>query len=343
MKARLLISVLGIAVAVPFVMGQARSAKRSASRPTSQPASRAASGRAAKPRWQKPKRGPFPIRWVNPRDKKLPGVKHHTFHSDSMNCEVGFNIYTPPDYATSDKRYPVIYWLHGGSSGVEAVGIGHSAILHKAILQKQIQPMIMVFPNGANGAGLYYDSVDGTIMIETALMKELIPFIDKNYRTIPSREARAIEGFSGGGFGALKFAFEYPELFCSVVAGSPALVNWASMSSSEGHGGKERLRRMWNNDRKAFESEHPSMLAKKNADIISAKLRIRIVLGSDERLKQIGIDAFHELLNKLNLPHEYEVLEGINHDRRAVYRMRGLQGFQFHVASFSRAREQARR
>ncbi|MHC4442290.1 MAG: alpha/beta hydrolase [Planctomycetota bacterium] len=311
MKARLLVSVLGVVVAVPFVMGQARSAKQSESRPTTQPVLRDASGQAAIPPWQKRQRGPFPIRWINPRDKKLPGVKHHTFHSDSMNCDVGFNIYTPPDYTTSDKRYPVIYWLHGGASGGEAVGVGHSTILHKAILQKQIQPMIMVFPNGGNGAGLYYDSVDGTIMIETALIKELIPFIDKNYRTIPSREARAIEGFSGGGFGALKFAFEYPKLFCSVVAGAPALVDWAAVSSSERHGGRERVRRMWNNDRKALESDHPSTLAKKNADVIRAKLRIRIVVGDQDTLKERFIDQ-----------------------------ARGLKGFQFHAVSFSRAREQ---
>ena len=134
MKARLLISTLGIAVAVPFMMGQARSAKQSESRPTSQAVSRDSSGQATKP-WQgrRRSRSPFPIQWINPRDKQLPGVKHHTFHSDSMNCDVGFNIYTPPDYVTSDKRYPVIYWLHGGSRGGEAVGVSNDAILQKAI------------------------------------------------------------------------------------------------------------------------------------------------------------------------------------------------------------------
>lgn len=341
MKARLLIRVLGVAVVVPFVMGQARSAKRPESRPTSQPASRDASGQATRPSWQRRPRSSFPVQWVNPRDKGLPGVKHHTFHSAAMNCEVGFNIYTPPDYTTSDTRYPVIYWLHGGAKGGEAVGVGHAVILHKAILQKKIQPMIMVFPNGGRGS-FYDDSLDETIMAETAFIKELIPFIDKNYRTIAERRARAIEGFSMGGFGALKLAFKYPQLFCSVVSGAPALVDWAAVSHSQRHGAQERSKRMWNNDQKVFESDHPSTWAEKNADRLRGKLRIRIVVGDEDTLKERFIDAFCAQLRKLNLPHEYEVLEGIGHSRIRVYPLVGLKGFQFHAVSFSRAREQTK-
>jgi len=308
--------------------------------PTSQPAAQATSRPAAKRDWkgkrdrQDRRRGPFTIRWVNPRDKKPPGVEHHTFHSAAMNCDVGFNIYTPPDYATSDKRYPVIYWLHGGASGGEAVGVGNARILQKAILAKQLPPVIMVFPSGGRGS-FYDDSADGTIMAETAFIKELIPLIDKNYRTIADRQARAIEGFSMGGFGALKFAFKYPQLFCSVVSGAPALLDWTAASSGRRHA-PERAKRMWNNDRNAFESDHPSAWLKKNTDIIRKKLRIRIFVGDQDGLKHRYIDAFHERLGELNIPHEYEVLEGVKHSRTQVYPLVGLKGFQFHADSFAK-------
>ncbi len=50
-------------------------------------------------------------------------------------------------------------------------------------------------------------------------MKEVIPHIDKTYRTIGKREGRAIEGFSQGGRGTTRIMFKYPELFCSAAPG----------------------------------------------------------------------------------------------------------------------------
>jgi endo-1,4-beta-xylanase len=64
----------------------------------------------------------------------------------------------------------------------------------------------------------YSDSFDGQWMAETTVIEELVPHIDATYRTIANRDGRAIQGMSMGGFGALKLAFKYPDLFSSVVA-----------------------------------------------------------------------------------------------------------------------------
>ncbi len=297
-----------------------------------------ATGQTAKPIREDGTRGMSPNPWVNPRVMKLPGVEHHTFPSKAMNCELGFNIYTPPDYADSDRRYPVIYWLHGAAAGGEAVGVGNAVILQKAIQEGKLPPVIMVFPNGGRGT-FYDDSFDGTIMAETALIKELVPFIDAHYRTVAERRGRAIEGFSMGGFGALKFAFKYPDLFCSVVAGAPALLDWAAVSGSRRPNAAERAKQMWNNDRNAFESDHPSTWLEKNADRIRGRLRIRIVVGDEDGLKERYIDAFQKRLEELNIAHEYEVVPGVGHSRTRVYPLVGLKGFQFQAGSFARGVE----
>jgi endo-1,4-beta-xylanase len=148
------------------------------------------------------------------------------------------------------------------------------------------------------------------------IIKELIPYIDSHYRTIPKREARVIEGFSMGGFGALKFAFKYPELFCSVVGGSPVLLQWERMSTSSQH--IEMAKRMFANDAKAFESERPTTWLKKNADKIRGKVCIRIVIGDQDRLKPYN-DALCKLLDELKIPYQYEVLEGLGHSGDKVY------------------------
>src|SRR5947208_149311 len=76
--------------------------------------------------------------------------------------------------------------------------------------------VIYVFPNGGY-ASMYEDRPREGVLAETLIVKELIPQIDTTYRTVGTRDGRAVSGFSMGGYGALRFAFRYPELFSSVV------------------------------------------------------------------------------------------------------------------------------
>ena len=72
--------------------------------------------------------------------------------------------------------------------------------------------MIAVLVEGLPGGG-FMDSADGKTPIESVIMKDEIPYIDSHYRTLPKREARALEGLSMGGGGAFHLAFKYPEMF----------------------------------------------------------------------------------------------------------------------------------
>ena len=92
--------------------------------------------------------------------------------------------------------------------------------------------MIMVWANCGHNTK-YMDaavgsSMYGVLMIETTIIRELIPHIDATYRTIASKEGRAVQGGSGGGMGALRFAFKYPQMFSSVFAFNPAVDDDAS-------------------------------------------------------------------------------------------------------------------
>jgi len=282
-------------------------------------------------RWRQ--RRLFPVRWVRVPDSLPDGVRHETFHSKAMNCDVGYCIATPPGYADGQTRYPVLYLLHG-LGGNELTYRKHLERLHEAMANGQIPPLIAVAVNGGS-ATMYCDSVDGTILPDTMIIRELIPHIDSQYRTISSRQGRIIEGFSMGGFGALKFAFKYPELFCAVVGGAPALLEWDRVTS-ERHA--EMASRMYANDREAFESEHPRTWLKKNADKIRGKLRIRIMIGDQDGLKAYN-DAFRKLMDELEIPYEYEVVEGVGHSSGRVYAKLGTDGLRFHAAVLEHARE----
>ena len=158
----------------------------------------------------------FEINWVNPPAAKPAGVQHRVLRSASMQRDVGYNIYLPPDYESSGKRYPVIYWLHG-AGGNESSTLWVAEEYQKAIAAGLTEPAILVFPNGGRRTE-YRDWKPQNVMPETMIIRELIPHIDATFRTIATPAGRSLEGMSMGANGALKLAFKYPELFHSVVA-----------------------------------------------------------------------------------------------------------------------------
>ena len=152
--------------------------------------------------------------WVNQPSKayaNLP-VQHKTFHSQSMGTEVGYCIYLPPGYENfeqANSRYPVVYYLHGGRPGSELKSVGLSVFIEKAIQSNRIPPMIYVFINGGPMSHYDYPQIKNG-QGESVFIKELIPHVDSNYRTIASREGRGIEGFSQGGRGTTRIMFRHP-------------------------------------------------------------------------------------------------------------------------------------
>jgi S-formylglutathione hydrolase FrmB len=73
--------------------------------------------------------------------------------------------------------------------------------------------MIVVAVNGLASNTMYSDTHDGQYPLETVIITDLIPHIDATYRTIAAREARGVNGFSMGGFGAAHLGFKYPDVF----------------------------------------------------------------------------------------------------------------------------------
>lgn len=134
--------------------------------------------------------------------------------SSLMGREMPYRIILPAGYSTRGdaSRYPVIYLLHGL--------FGHYdnwTTLTKLNDYAAAYRFIIVTPEGGNG--WYTDSsASKNEKYESYIIRELIPEIDKKYRTINSRDGRLIAGLSMGGYGAIKFGLKYPEMFS--VAGS---------------------------------------------------------------------------------------------------------------------------
>ncbi len=138
--------------------------------------------------------------------------------SQLVNATLPYNVILPPDYrASSATRYPVLYLLHG-FGGHYSDWVTHTNVADYAAQYR----MIVVMPEGNNG--WYTDSTSvANDKYESYILKELIPDVQKRYRTIEARYGRAVAGLSMGGFGALKFGLKSPDSFVFVGSLSGAL------------------------------------------------------------------------------------------------------------------------
>ena len=133
-------------------------------------------------------------------------------------------IYLPPNYSNTNERYPVLYYLHGFTM-TDSLTQAEVNILDLAINTGKIRPMIFVISNqNTNYEGSFY--TNSTLQGNWAdfTTKTVVEFIDKKFRTIANRNSRGICGHSMGGYGAIKLAMLFPEVFSSVYALSPGLL-----------------------------------------------------------------------------------------------------------------------
>lgn len=276
------------------------------------------------------------IKWVNePKPGTLPErVTHRTFTSRAMGRDVGYCIYLPPGYETeTDRRYPVIYNLHG-AGGNELHSFTDVKALHEGIVAQRWEPMILVLPNGGQ-ATFYKDSADGKLPAETLIIRELIPYIDSTYRTIASRAGRAIEGFSMGGRGATRLAMKYPEMFCSLhnQAGNV----YHTSEKFDPSKPDEYPNNYLGPDRARYVDNDSFVLLKKNVAAIKAGLRIAITCGTKDDGHLPTVREYHHALLAAGVDHTYLEVEGLAHEHDKLVNLYRPIWFDYHAESFRRA------
>ena len=152
-------------------------------------------------------------------------VREHWYYSDITGKWRRAFVYTPPEYDKyPEKRYPVLYLLHGAGENERGWSKqGHmSFIMDNLIAGKKAVPMIVVMDNGyatAKDAPAQPAAAPGRNMtrmaetLEKVYVNEIIPDIDLSYRTIAKRESRAMAGLSMGGMQTMLIGMNHMELF----------------------------------------------------------------------------------------------------------------------------------
>jgi endo-1,4-beta-xylanase len=289
-----------------------------------------------------------PPSWNNLPAQPVAGVEHRTFRSGKAGTDIGYNVLLPPGYATGDRRYPVVYWLHG-LGGNENSDTASLAPRIQAAMQAGLPPIIVVFVNGADYT-FYVNAPDGGVPAAFVTVSELVPHVDATYRTVTSRTGRAIEGFSMGGFGALHHAMLRPDVFGSVVAYAPALLE--VQPSPDGgqtlrrtggtHAGatpespalmaKNKLvfERMFGGASAGFETHSPYTILRRDASKLRGQLPVRVVVGTADGLWNAA-QRFKTLMSENAYELEFEAVEGVPHNVDRLYAAVGAKGLAFHA------------
>lgn len=151
-------------------------------------------------------------------------VKCDAIPSAILGKSVNVCVALPSDYdSVTTTKFPVLYFLHGlfenETSWSER---GGEQIFDGLLNSGEVGKFIVVLPNG--GRTFYVNSSDGHERYEDFFIQELVPAIDRQYRTIPDASERGISGSSMGGYGALHIAMRHPDVFGSASSHSAALV-----------------------------------------------------------------------------------------------------------------------
>lgn len=136
-------------------------------------------------------------------------------------------VYLPPSYADNpEKRYPVVFMLHG-FTGNSQMWLNTNSFyspnvperFERLIREKLCGEMILVFVDGYNGlGGSQYLNSPATGRYEDFVIQDLVPFIDARFRTLGTRDSRAVAGKSSGGYGAVRLAMRHPEVFAAFAS-----------------------------------------------------------------------------------------------------------------------------
>ncbi|MBI1307598.1 MAG: 1,4-beta-xylanase [Bacteroidetes bacterium] len=238
-------------------------------------------------------------KWVNEIPENYPrGLVHKTFYSELNKTEIGYSIALPPGYsdsANANRRYPVVYFLHGGNPGNET----RTYFIRPTDEVDSLFPIIYVWNNGGKHRS-HYDFPQFNSFAESSFIEELIPFIDSTYRTVPDRTARGLLGYSMGGRAAARYIFRYPELFS------------VSVSISPGHQWEKQ-----NADSSGFDGEFQPNdnswdLAKTYKKDPSLPIHLYMIVGNKDANYESNV-AYSSYLDSLNIPHTFTVIQGVSH------------------------------
>ena len=251
-----------------------------------------------------------------------------SFFSPQLDRDWCYKVYLPAEYDShGTSTYPVIYLLHGSAGDENSWDFIYPKI--DSLISNEIIPaLICISPS--SGTSWWVDTAADKF--ESAFIQNLIPEIDKKFRTIKDRSGRGIAGFSMGGYGALRYSLQYPEYFGTGMVLSPALYQdlppQGSSARSSGAFGMPFDENLWNS------RNYPGHL--QNYFEKNIFVPIFIATGDDDwhhdedftyNIEQQAVYLYGKLHKEGNSPAELRVVDGGHTEQ--VWTHAFIEGLQY--------------
>lgn len=221
-----------------------------------------------------------------------------------------YAVYLPPDYETSQRKYPILYLLHGGGDDQTGwIQFGEvQTIADREILAGRATPMIIVMPDANTGTRGYFNDLKNEWRYEDFFFEEFMPFVEKTYRVKGEKRFRAVAGLSMGGGGSFMYALHRPDLFssaCPLSASTGPISLEATKAWLE-----QRNIKGTDAEIEAYYKKHSALaLIEAMPDDKKKEVRWYIDCGDDDFLYE-GNSLIHIAMRKKEIPHEFRIHDG---------------------------------
>jgi S-formylglutathione hydrolase FrmB len=269
-------------------------------------------------------------------------IECNALSSRTLARLVRYCVLLPPGYDSApSRRYPVVYFLHGlGGNERTLLDTGGWNLVEDLRQDGKIGDFLIVTPEA--GASFYVNAASGQLRYSDFFLEEFMPWVESRYRIRRERRSRAVTGVSMGGYGALRFAFRYPESFSAVSAQSAALMTASPEELDSAIRSGTPLGRLlgtvFGNPIQVahWKDNDPLVLAKRNQAAIRS-VAIYFNCGREDQFQfASGAEALHRILDAEATKHEYHLYPG---DHSASYFLRHFdEVIEFHWRNFAPAR-----
>ncbi len=261
-------------------------------------------------------------------------IKTFQIKSEFVPSPVEYDVLLPKGYENSNKTYPLMLFLHGGgnrdSNFLNRIG----PVIWDTWEKKNAPEMVIVTPNC--NRSLYMDYKDGSEKWESFIIREFLPYLQKEYRVTPGVKNTFIGGISMGGLGSLRLGFKHLDKFRAIVSFEPGIepaFEWKEVKTIDKfYRQKNFMEKIFGSpiDDDFWKKNNPAYIVRENADKIRrSEIKIYLEVGTEDFFGLFrGAEFLHRALFDRNIRHEFRYVYGADH-LGVSFRERISNGFSF--------------
>jgi len=261
-------------------------------------------------------------------------IKRFQIESDFVPSPVEYDVLFPKEYENSDKVYPLMLLLHGGGNQDRNFLNLIGPIIWDLWEEMIVPEMVIVTPNC--NRSLYMDYKDGSEKWESFIIREFLPYLQKEYRVTPDVNNTFIGGVSMGGLGSLRLGFKYLDKFRAVVSFEPGIepaFEWKEVKTIDKfYRQKDFMEKVFGSpiDEDYWNKNNPAFIVRETAEKIrNSDIKIYLEVGTEDFFGLFrGAEFLHRILFDRNIRHEFRYVYGADH-LGVSFRERIINGFSF--------------